>query len=315
MNKTAEVDVDVIIEKLLEVKNCKPGKQVNLTENEITGLCNKAREIFISQPILLQLEAPINICGNLNSFWSYINIGDVHGQFHDLLRLFDNGGFPPEANYLFLGDYVDRGKQSLETICLLLAYKIKYPENFFLLRGNHECSSINRIYGFYDECITNESKYKFLGQRRYSIRIWKLFSDVFNCMPVVAIIDEKIMCMHGGLSPELTNLDQIFAIKRPTEVPDSGKPKNIEITRIGLLCDLLWADPDNDVQGWEENVRGVSYVFGSDAISNFLKKNDLDLVCRAHQVITSIKKFLKIGCWRWIWIFWKKTASYSILSS
>jgi len=122
-------------------------------------------------------------------------LGDVHGQYYDLLRIFEYGGFPPEANYLFLGDYIDRGKQSIETVCLLLCYKIKYPENFFLLRGNHECAQINRIYGFYDEC-----------KRRYSIRLWKVFSDVFNCLPVAAIIDEKIFCMHGGLSPELKEL-------------------------------------------------------------------------------------------------------------
>ena len=123
---------------------------VNISENEIRTLCLKSREIFLSQPILLELEAPLKICG------------DIHGQYTDLLRLFEYGGFPPEANYLFLGDYVDRGKQSLETICLLLAYKIKYPENFFLLRGNHECASINRIYGFYDECMHLIFKFIFI---------------------------------------------------------------------------------------------------------------------------------------------------------
>jgi len=250
-NKASDFDVDKILEKLLSVKGSKPGKQVNLLESEISGLVTKAREVFISQPILLELEAPLKICG------------DIHGQYFDLLRLFDYGGFPPEANYLFLGDYVDRGKQSLETICLLLAFKVKYPENFFLLRGNHECSSINRLYGFYDEC-----------KRRYNFKVWKMFGDCFNCLPVCAIIDDKIICMHGGLSPDLTNLEQITRIMRPTEVPDEG-----------LLCDLLWSDPDKDIKGWAENERGVSYVFGQEIIGTFLKKQELDLICRAHQVV------------------------------
>ncbi|THZ89035.1 pp1, catalytic subunit of type 1 serine/threonine protein phosphatase, partial [Aureobasidium pullulans] len=237
--------------RLLEVRGSRPGKQVQLLETEIRYLCTRAREIFISQPILLELEAPIKICG------------DIHGQYYDLLRLFEYGGFPPEANYLFLGDYVDRGKQSLETICLLLAYKIKYPENFFILRGNHECASINRIYGFYDEC-----------KRRYNIKLWKTFTDCFNCLPIAAIIDEKIFTMHGGLSPDLNSMEQIRRVMRPTDIPDCG-----------LLCDLLWSDPDKDITGWSENDRGVSFTFGPDVVSRFLQKHDMDLICRAHQVV------------------------------
>lgn len=247
----AKLDIDGIITKLLEVRTYKPGKSVQLTSTEIKSLCYKSKEIFLSQPILLELEAPLKICG------------DIHGQYFDLLRLFEYGGFPPQSNYLFLGDYVDRGKQSLETICLLLAYKIKYPENFFLLRGNHECASINRIYGFYDEC-----------KRRYSVKLWKIFTDCFNSLPVAAIIEEKIFCCHGGLSPHLGNIEDIRKLQRPVDVPDSG-----------LLCDLLWSDPEPSISKWGANDRGVSYIFGARIVDEFLKRYDMDLVCRAHQVV------------------------------
>eukprot|EP00397_Hematodinium_sp_SG-2012_P014564 GEMP01014808.1.p1 GENE.GEMP01014808.1~~GEMP01014808.1.p1 ORF type:complete len:303 (+),score=32.57 GEMP01014808.1:46-954(+) len=249
----AQVDVDLenTIEKLLEVRGGKPGRLVQLVDSELRTLCSKCREVFLGQPALLELEAPLKICG------------DVHGQYHDLLRLFEYGGFPPESNYLFLGDYVDRGKQSLETIALLFAYKVRYQENFFLLRGNHECASITRIYGFYDEC-----------KRRYNIKLWKTFCDAFNCLPSAAIVDEKIFCMHGGLSPEINSMDQIKRIVRPTDVPDTG-----------LLCDLLWSDPEKDINGWAENDRGVSFIFGADVVQSFLRKQDMDLICRAHQVV------------------------------
>ncbi|KIH50997.1 Ser/Thr phosphatase family protein [Ancylostoma duodenale] len=140
------------------LRGCRPGKTVTMTEAEIRALCHKSREIFLSQPILLELEAPLKICG------------DIHGQYNDLLRLFEYGGFPPEANYLFLGDYVDRGKQS---------------------------------------------------KRRFSIKLWKTFTDCFNCLPIAALIDEKIFCCHGGLSPDLQNMEQIRRVMRPTDVPDT----------------------------------------------------------------------------------------------
>ncbi|KAL6638623.1 hypothetical protein ACP70R_023734 [Stipagrostis hirtigluma subsp. patula] len=245
--------LDDVIRRLLDARRCRPGKQlVQLTEMEIRQLCAGAKDVFMRQPNLLQLDAPINICG------------DVHGQFGDLLRLFECGGFPPRSKYLFLGDYVDRGDQSLETVCLLLAYKLRYPEHFFLLRGNHECASVNRIYGFYDEC-----------KRRYSVRLWRLFTDCFNCLPVAALVDARVLCVHGGISPHLRSLDQIRDLPRPADVPDAG-----------LLCDLLWSDPSAAVRGWAPNhERGVSCTFGADVLADFLSRNDLDLVCRAHQVV------------------------------
>ena len=247
----ADANAQACLTKLLALRDKKPGTSCALTLDEVTTLIDAATTIIANQPSLLELEAPIQICG------------DVHGQYHDLLRLFEHCSYPPDANYLFLGDYVDRGKNGLETICMLLAYKIKYPENFFLLRGNHECASINRIYGFYDEC-----------KRRFNIKLWKKFQDVFNVLPFAAVVDEKIFCIHAGLSPDLNTPEQIKRIARPTDVPDSG-----------LLCDLLWSDPEADISGWAENDRGVSYTFGEDVVSKFLQKHDYDLIVRAHQVV------------------------------
>ncbi len=258
MAEKREFDVDQIIAKLLAVRGSRPGTLVNLEESEIKDILSTVRAIFLEQPVLLELEEPIKVCG------------DISGQYVDLLRLFEFVGFPPESNYLFLGNYVDYGKQSIETICLLLAYKIKFPANFFLLRGNHECAWVNRLYGFYDEC-----------KRRYYIRLWKAFTDCFNCMPVAAIIDEKIFCCHGGLSPDLHSMEQIRNIMRPTDVPDQG-----------LLCDLLWANPGKDLDGWGENHDenygkdgDRSFTFGKEIVAKFNHKHDFDLVVRGHQVV------------------------------
>ena len=225
----------------------------------LTWLLRQAKVAVSSDSMLVRLNPPLHICG------------DIHGQYPDLLKIFDKLGYPSKDNrYLFLGDYVDRGRQSIEVMSLLLCYKILYHNDVILLRGNHETSEISRVYGFYDEC-----------KRRASIKLWKSFVDVFDRMPVAACIAERghdpsILCMHGGLSPNLMNMNDIDSIRRPTDVPDGGP-----------LCDLLWSDPDSEENrfGWHESDRGVSYLFGKDVLQTFLGTNGLQLVVRAHQVV------------------------------
>eukprot|EP00929_Paragymnodinium_shiwhaense_P110809 TRINITY_DN7806_c0_g1_i1.p1 TRINITY_DN7806_c0_g1~~TRINITY_DN7806_c0_g1_i1.p1 ORF type:complete len:915 (-),score=234.25 TRINITY_DN7806_c0_g1_i1:369-3113(-) len=223
-----------------------------LAEGQIRALLRAAKDVFLRQSSLLELQAPLKV------------LGDTHGQFHNTLQFFEMGGTPGDVNsYLLLGDYVDRGKMSVQNMCFLLANKVKHPENVFLLRGNHECASINRVYGFYDEC-----------KRNYNIKLWKNFTDVFNCLPLTALVDDKILCMHGGLSPELQTFEQLRRIPRPSDVPD-----------MGLVCDLLWSDPDKDETGWQENDRGISYTFGADVVEQQTMRLGLNLVVRAHQVV------------------------------
>jgi len=255
--------VDTIIRTLLTINARKLSRQVvKLDVSYIRYLCNTAQKIMMKQPMLLDVSPPVNI------------LGDIHGQYRDLLRLFEKGGFPPKSNYLFLGDYVDRGNFGIEVICLLLAYKIKYPNNFWLLRGNHESESLNRIYGFYDEC-----------KRKYSVSIWKLFGQCFNYFPIAAIVGEKIFCVHGGLSPNHRSMEQIRSIRRPMIIPETG-----------IITDLLWSDPNKNIKGWGENDRGVSYTFGKDIVLEFLDRHDLDLICRGHQVVEDGYEF-----------FWNRT--------
>ena len=167
------MNVDSIIERLLAAKNSRPGTPVQLQEREAAVLVAAAEEAVSRSPMLLELEAPIQI------------VGDIHGQFLDLLRLFDFKGLPPNASYLFLGDYVDRGPSGLECMFLLMALKVKHPDKIHLLRGNHECAAINRIYGFYDEC-----------KRRYDLQLWKSFIVCFNWLPIACLVNERILCMH-----------------------------------------------------------------------------------------------------------------------
>jgi serine/threonine-protein phosphatase PP1 catalytic subunit len=220
-----------------------------LTEPELIWLCKRAKQIFKSQPGFLELAPPITICG------------DVHGQFSDLVKIFEPPRTPDLTNYLFLGDYVDRGPSNLNTISLLFAYKVKYPRNFFLLRGNHECSQSNRQYGFFDEC----------GRAFPDSDIWGRFNECFAWLPVAALVDGRIFCVHGGLSPELAHIRQFKKVRRPND------------GRAGLVGDLLWSDPDPAIDAWGPSPRGVGCTFGGAAVKKFLRDNDLDIIVRAHQ--------------------------------
>lgn len=229
-----------------------------IKESEVKELCEKAKEILIEEANVQRVEAPVTICG------------DVHGQFDDLIELFKVGGDCPETNYLFMGDFVDRGFNSVETFLLLLALKVRYPDRITLIRGNHESRQITQVYGFYDECM-----------RKYgSINVWRYCTEVFDYLALAALIDNKIFCVHGGLSPTVKNIDEIRTIDRKQEVPHDG-----------AMCDLLWSDPDPgyffnlEIRGYAISPRGAGYLFGGDIVDVFNRNNSIELIARAHQLV------------------------------
>ncbi|KAJ5071349.1 serine/threonine-protein phosphatase pp2a-related [Anaeramoeba ignava] len=223
-----------------------------LPENEVKQLCMKVQELLLKEPNVVSIESPVTVCG------------DIHGQFPDLLELFSIAGTCPDTNFLFMGDYVDRGLYSIETVVCLFALKARYPSRITLLRGNHESRPITQVYGFYDECI---KKYG-------NANVWKMLTDLFDYLPVGALINEKIFCIHGGLSPSIETIDQISRLDRFTEIPTQGP-----------MCDLMWSDPHETVVGFSDSARGAGYNFGKDVSLKFNKKNGLSLTVRAHQLV------------------------------
>ena len=208
------------------ISDLKNGKILN--ERVLQSCCEKIKDLLLEESNVQPVSAPVTICG------------DIHGQYYDLLELFQIGGEIPDTNYIFIGDFVDRGYNSVETFELLMCYKIKYPSHVTLLRGNHESRQITMVYGFLDEII-----------RKYgNSNPWSYFMEVFDMLPLGAIIDRKVLCVHGGLSPQIRTIDQIRTINR-----------NIEIPHEGAFCDLMWSDPDN-IDTWVMSNRGAGWLFG-----------------------------------------------------
>lgn len=222
-----------------------------ITEAQVTDLCNRCRELFIEEGSIETVYAPVTLCG------------DIHGQFYDLLELFRTGGDVPDVSYVFMGDYVDRGYHSVETLLLLLLLKARYPDRMTLIRGNHESRQITQVYGFYDEC-----------QRKYgSANVWRMCTELFDYMPLGAIVEGDVFCVHGGLSPNIAYLHEVHSLDRKQEVPHEGP-----------MCDLLWSDPE-EIQGWGVSPRGAGYIFGADVVHEFNLRNRISLIARAHQLV------------------------------
>ncbi len=247
----------------------------------IIALTKSCQEIIASQPMVLRLNTPAKV------------FGDIHGQYDDLMRFFELWGEPSEnpgigdiqsIDYLFLGDYVDRGCNSLETICLLMALKIKYPDRIHLLRGNHEDVLINMNFGFREEC-----DYRLFDDNDdEDLNVYKTINEFFEYLPLAAVIENQILCIHGGIGGCLSTIKEIEDIDRPLRIIHEATNKTEQI-----IMDILWSDPtDNDEElGIQSNPLrdtksyGNIVKYGPDVVEKFLKHNNLSMIIRAHECV------------------------------
>ena len=240
------LDLDKAVAQLKECQT--------LSESEMKQLCQRVSDVLMEEANVQPVRAPVTICG------------DIHGQFYDMLELFRQGGDCPSTNYIFMGDFVDRGYHSVETLSLLFALKARYSAHVTLLRGNHESRQVTRVYGFYEEIL----------QKYGNANCWRYCTDVFDLLPIGALVNGKIFCVHGGLSPDIATLDHLSMIDRKQEIPHAG-----------AFADLMWSDPD-DIETWGVSPRGAGWLFGNKVAKQFNHLNNLDLICRAHQVMYCI---------------------------
>ena len=239
----ASVDLDECIERLYN-------KEL-LADSVIEAICAKAKELLMKESNVVHISAPVTV------------VGDIHGQFFDMIEIFKIGGYCPDTNYLFLGDYVDRGLFSIETISLLVCLKLRYPARVHLIRGNHESRGVTQSYGFYTEC-----------NRKYgNANVWHYFTDMFDFLTLSVVINNDIFCVHGGLSPSIHSIDQIKIIDRFREIPHEGP-----------MADLVWSDPDPERDEFSLSPRGAGYTFGAQVVKKFLNVNSMRHILRAHQL-------------------------------
>ncbi|EAY20965.1 Ser/Thr protein phosphatase, putative [Trichomonas vaginalis G3] len=236
---------------LIQNPNAARCMQMKINSTFCRWLCETASEIFKEEPNVLKVSGKAVI------------VGDIHGQLDDLIRIL-KATFPlKETSFIFLGDYVDRGKNSVEVISLLFSLKVLYPQRFFILRGNHESRVTTMKQGFMAECRSKMNK-----------KVYDYFVECFDKIPICAVLNDQVFCVHGGLSPYAESISSIDEIDRFCEIPESG-----------IFMDLTWADPAVIDEDFSKSPRGETFIFGKSAVAKFLEKNNLKQVIRAHEMI------------------------------